>query len=137
MTYKDDEEESSSSSADYFKSDHGKKEQQERNAAQKGNLLQLKRDMLRSGVQKSKVTAEKSARDASKREEQQKLQQLRQDTDKVLPWATKGHVGQEKMMQEDERPGSMPSADATQAKEDAQKFIDAQTVVENPNQTAD
>jgi hypothetical protein len=65
MLFRDDEDDfPSQSSAEFLtRADHGKKEQRERNAAQKGDLLALQRAMLRG-----QVKPDASARQATAQE---------------------------------------------------------------------
>lgn len=70
MLYQDDDETPSRSSAEYLtRADHGKQEQRERKAAQKGDLLALKRAMLRTQVDPN-ASPQKIVSDDRKRDEE-------------------------------------------------------------------
>jgi hypothetical protein len=71
MLFKDDDELPSLSSAEYLtKSDHGKAEQREKQARQKGDLLSLKRSMLKSQVDPKGAAKGVDARKADEKKEE-------------------------------------------------------------------
>jgi hypothetical protein len=78
MLFKDDDDVPSQSSAEYVtRADHGASEQHEKSAAHKGDLLALKRAMLRSQVdpKAGAQKAVKAEKDAESRDAQKVLQQ--------------------------------------------------------------
>lgn len=89
MLSHDDDDMPSSSSAEFLtRADHGKKEQRERNAASKGDLLALQRAMLRGQVKPdaSAVQVAKQQKDEATKEGEDRL---KADAENAKPPATK------------------------------------------------
>jgi hypothetical protein len=97
MSYDDDELPITSSELYLKDAQHEKQEYQERKAKEAGGLFRFLLTMLKYGINKQKVTAKTVYKKAKLEDRDNKLKQLREETEKVYGWATKTRMEQETM----------------------------------------
>jgi hypothetical protein len=123
-----------SSHAEYSQTaDHGKEQHQEKQARSTGKLLALKRQLLKTDVKQGKSGAvdDEEQKDADQQDKDAAKQQQEKAKADPRSWATKGSVGDAKLLARADATGEA-SPDASKLQQLRQKIVKEQTQVERP-----